>query len=637
MAIFKPEVRTVEGSNVRAYNPPSMDYSGFYSGIGQSLGAGISSLFDAAGGGNKGGNSESDKKALALRDVTAQYQRASEIEDATVRAVTLKNIQKNALLEYPQYREDIKGTFSELSGFAFEGTGADPIDIVQANTYKWATDTTEGQSAVAMAQLKSSGDPVLMDQLIKDSYLQDTMYRNKIAAAETEAKLMEADEKKRKILFSTTARPFLQGKVDTAYQNDASPEAIAVLRQKAREQGVDETTFLIDSLTSARNQRLAEITNDINRSGIDPTTVNPESFMTGYDSVIKLFTDNRDLISRSAKTITDRDLARVALEAKDPIVRKAILDGNPAATSEYLTLNETAKADMKNIAQYAIGITGNGMKPPMSETNLGTEDIGDSPRRFAEVYKGLAPEEELIKIFNAPRDAKISLGKLGINSIQTYQYDPNMPEKTEAAYRNIGAMYITALPTIDIEGSSYKSTYVRNLIGDKAFTTIESIKSTNPELGNDLYNKMNTYASNAVVRLTNSFTTNMDVIKNTEVSPFILEMDNNANISLNVNPAALKEDITLKRAMGAYRFETKAMGRGIVSGVSVETLPSETDPMKILENYITIAGGSNVKEVKDIIESLRILASQSNKIPQNIRSKVDPLQIIRQNVTVSGQ
>jgi len=634
MAIFKPEVRTVEGSNVGTYNPPTVDYSGFYSGIGRGIGDSISSMFDASGG--KGGNSEGDKEMLALQDVTTQWKRASEIEDSTVRAVTLKNIQKNAYLEYPKYREGIKGIFSELEGFVYETTGADPNRIVQANAYKWVTDSSEGQSAAVLAQLKSGGDPTLMDQYIKDAYYQDLSYQNKLSAAEQEAKLMESDEKKRKIVFSTTVRPFLQGKIDTAYQNDASTENIAILRQKARTEGLDETTYLIDSLTSARNQRLAEITNDINKRGIDPTTVNPESFMTGYDSTIKFFTDNRDIISRSAKAITDRGMALVALEARDPVVAKALFDNNPAATAEYFTVNETAKQDLRNIAKYAMGATGKGVMPNVTETTLGTEDIGDSPRRFAEVYKGMAPEEELVKIFNAPRDAKISLGKLGINSIRTYKYDPDVPEKTEAAYRNIGAMYITALPSIDVEGSSYKSTNVRNLIGDQAFTTIDSIKSTNPNLGNDLYNKMNTYAANAVYRLTTSFVTNMDVIKDTEFSPFILEIDKNNNLSLNVNPEALKNDVTLMKAMGAYRYETKGTGRG-TQQVGVQTMPAETDPMKILSNYVAIGEGANAREVMDIIESLRILSAQSKKIPPEIRSKIDPIELIKQNATVIGK
>jgi len=633
MAIFKPEVRTVEGSNVGTYNPPTVDYSGFYSGIGRSIGSSITSMFDASGG--KSGNSEGDKEMIALQDVTSQWQRASEIEDPTVRSVTLKNIQKNAYLEYPKYREGIKGIFSELSGFVYEGTGADPDQLVQASTYKWATSTSEGQSAAVVAQMKSGGDPLLMDQYIKDAYLVDLTYKNKAAAAEQEAKLMESDEKKRKILFGTNVRPLLQGKIDSSFAQDTSKEVIDRLRQEARTNNLDETTFLIDSLTATRNQRLAEVTNEINRMGLDPTTVNPESFMAGYDSTLKTLTQNKDLISRSMQTMTENQKAQVSGIIRDPSLRSAFNKDNPIVLSELL-LNPENKADLVKVSELSIGIAGNGMTPNVSETSLGTEDIGDSPRRFAEVYKGMAPEEELMKIFNAPRDTKIALGKLGINSIRTYKNDPNMPEKTEAAYRNIGAMYVTALPSIDVEGSSYKSANVRNLIGDMAFTTIDSIKSTNPNLGNDLYNKMNTYAANAVKKLTDSFNVNMDIIKDTEFSPFILEMDKNGNLALNVNSEALSNDVNLKKAMGAYRYETKGSGRSVKT-VGVEMLPTETDPMKILSNYVSITEGANSREITDIIQSLKILASQSKKIPPDIRSKIDPIEIIKQNVTVLGK
>lgn len=634
MAIFKPEVRTVEGSNVGTYNPPTVNYSGFYAGIGESIGSSISSMFDASGG--KGGNSEGDKEMIALQDVTSQWQRASEIEDPKIRAVTLKNIQKNAYLEYPKYREGIKGIFSELSGFVYEGTGADPTQLVQASTYKWATSTSEGQSAAVVAQMKSGGDPTLMDEYIKGAYLQDLSYKNQVAAAEQETKLIEADDKKRKVLFGTNVRPLLQGKIDSSYAQDTSKEVIDRLRQEAQNNNLDTTTFLIDSLTATRNQRLAEVTNEINRMGLDPTTVNPDSFMAGYDSTLKTLTQNKDLISRSMSTMTENQQAEAAAVITNPFARSAALKGNPFFLSEVLRQPGLAK-DLAKMAEYSIGIAGNGMTPNVSETSLGTEDIGDSPRRFAEVYKGMAPEEELMKIFNAPRDTKISLGKLGINSIKSYKYDPNIPEKTEAAYRNIGAMYVTALPSIDIEGSSYKSANVSNLIGDMAFTTIDSIKSTNPNLGNDLYNKMNTYAANAVKRLTDSFNVNMDVIKDSEFSPFILEMDKNGNLALNVNPEAIKTDVTLKKAMGAYRYETKSEGRKGLQKIGIEIAPVETDPMKILSNYVDIDQGANSREIIDIIRSLKILASQSKKIPPDIRSKIDPIEIIKQNVTVLGK
>jgi hypothetical protein len=90
------------------------------------------------------------------------------------------------------------------------------------------------------------------------------------------------------------------------------------------------------------------------------------------------------------------------------------------------------------------------------------------------------------------------------------------------------------------------------------------------------------------------------------------------------------------KAMGAYRYETRGSGRG-TQQVGVETMPAETDPMKILSNYVAIGEGANAREVMDIIESLRILSAQSKKIPPEIRSKIDPIELIKQNATVIGK
>ena len=632
MAMFKPEVRTVEGSNVGTYNPPTVDYSGFFSGIGQS----IAGIIDTK---NSGGNvSESDKKALALRDVTSNIQRAYEIEDPTVRAVTMKNIQKNALLENPQYRDDIKGIFGEFSGDIYQGAGVDPDTLVQANTYKWATSTSEGQSAAATAQMKSGGDTILMDQYIKDAYLQDLAYKNQVAAAEQESKLLEADEKKRKTLFSTTVRPLLQNKIDTAFAQDTAKVNVERITQEAISKGLDVPTVVLDALTATRNQRLAEVTNEINRMGLDPTTVNPESFLAGYDSSIKTLTQNKDLLVRSMKSMTEEQQARAVMNIADPFVRSAAMSGNPIFLQELLTLDPNAKNDIKNLGQYSVGAAGGSMSPSIYKSTLSSGTVGDSPAAFATQYEGFAPREELEKIFKAPQETKRSLIKMGYDSIKNYKFNKDVPENTEAAHRNISGMYAASLPEIDIEGEGTKSKNVRSLMGDRAFGTIEAIKSTNPELGNDLYNKMNTYSINAVKRLMDSFNTNMDVIKDTEYAPFVLEMDKNGNLGLNVNPEALNNDINLKKAMGAYRYETKSGGRKGVQKVGVEITPVETDPMKILSNYVSITEGANQKEVVDLIDSLKIIAMQSRNIPAEIRNRgYDPIEIIKQNVKVLGQ
>lgn len=638
MALFKPEVRTVEGSNVGTYTPPTVDYSNFFAGVGE----GIASIIKSKN--NGASMTEGDKKAVALRNVTSGIQRTFEIEDPTVRAANMKIMQQKALLEYPMYRDDIKSIFGEFTGEIYTATGVSPEDIQKQNAYKWSTETAEGQAVVAFAMQKAKGNEVLADSIINEEYLKDLLYKQNVEASKEEVATLEADEKKRKLLFEGKVRPALQAKVANAFNIDTSMEFKQTLIRDAQAKGIDETTYLLDALTMTRAQRLAEITNEINRLGLDPTTVNPESFLKDYDAAISAMTLNKDLIARSLQNKTETEKAVAVGAISDPFVREAAIKGNPIFLTEYLTMNPKNKEMIFNIGQASIGAAGNGMIPPVSATNLSDGTVGDSPTSFAKMYEGAAPREELEKIFKATPEAKRSLIKLGFDAINNYKYDQNLPEKTEAAHRNIAGMYIAAFPDIDIEGESIKSTNVRNLLGNRAFDTINAIKSTNPEMGNHLFTVMNTYSANTAKRLIDGFTTNMEIIKDTDFVPFILEMDKNGNISLNVNPDAVRTDTTLKKAMGAYRYET--VGGGKAGGVkAVSVAPTETDPMKILSNYTSIKNsmtlsrpfgeGSNKREIMDNIEALKLIAMQSRNIPAEIRNKTfDPIEIIKQNVTV---
>lgn len=638
MALFKPEVRTVEGSNVGTYTPPTVDYSNFFAGVGE----GIASIIKSKN--NGASMTEGDKKAVALRNVTSGIQRTFEIEDPTVRAANMKIMQQKALLEYPMYRDDIKSIFGEFTGEIYTATGVSPEDIQKQNAYKWSTETAEGQAVVAFAMQKAKGNEVLADAIINEQYLQDLLYKQNVEASKEEVATLEADEKKRKLLFESKVRPALQAKVANAFNIDTSLEFKQTLIKDAQAKGIDEVTYLLDALTMTRAQRLAEITNEINRLGLDPTTVNPESFLKDYDAAISAMTLNKDLLTRALKNKTENEMAEALSAVNNPFLRDIAMRGDPIFTAEFITMNPSIRKDLESIGQTLIGAAGNGMIPPVSATTLSDGTVVDSPSAFGKMYEGTAPLPELVKIYKAPRSTQRSLVKLGFEAINNYKYDPNLPEKTEAAHRNIAGMYIAAFPEIDIEGETIKSTNVRNLLGNKAFDTINSIKSTNPEMGNHLFTVMNTYSANAAKRLIDGFVTNMEIIKDTDVVPFILEMDKNGNISLNVNPDAIRTDTTLKKAMGAYRYETERKTGRSTQTMAIRTQPTETDPMKILSNYTSIKNaslarpfgeGSNKREIMDNIEALKLIAMQSRNIPAEIRNKTfDPIEIIKQNVTV---
>ncbi len=126
---------------------------------------------------------------------------------------------------------------------------------------------------------------------------------------------------------------------------------------------------------------------------------------------------------------------------------------------------------------------------------------------------------------------------------------------------------------------------------------------------------------------------NISAIKETEDDPFQLKMDKNGMIELVVNPVAARTDPTLKKAMGAYRYETKSKGGRAVERMAVEQLPTETDPIKILSNYVELLEGNNRDQILDSIESLKVIAMKGKSIPVDVRSNgVDVLEVIRQGI-----
>jgi hypothetical protein len=67
--------------------------------------------------------------------------------------------------------------------------------------------------------------------------------------------------------------------------------------------------------------------------------------------------------------------------------------------------------------------------------------------------------------------------------------------------------------------------------------------------------------------------------------------------------------------------------------MAVEQLPTETDPVKILSNYVELLEGNNRDQILDSIESLKVIAMKGKSIPVDVRSNgVDVLEVIRQGI-----
>lgn len=622
MALFKPEVREVGGTNLTAYNPPSMDYSGFI--------ASVPAMFNTKETTERG-PTEGEIERDALSNVTGSLARVMEIEDPTRKAVEFKKVRLNAIQSYPKYTDQINKVFAEFSGEVYQATGVDIVDIEQQNTLKWAQDTSEGKAAVSYAFLAAGGDQAEAETIVRQQYMMSTqkdlqMQREKLASDK-----LSGDAAAKKTEFSVRARPVIQNDISNKFKMDTSPEVVQGIADLAQKQNLDPAVLLLDALKAARAERLAEVTTDINKFGLDPKSENPETFLAEYDSRITSLETNLDVFSRSFKNKNAQQIAQVANKISNPIIANGMMSGNPQVTAYVLEADVNAKADLVNAIQTSTSFAAGDMTSQTPQAVLSSGTITDSPSAFAEYYKDVAPYEELVKLFNS-KTAWTSSIKIGKDLATRYNLDSETPEITEATHRALSTMYLVSLPEIDRNFEAIKPANVKTLMSDRMFAIADNMVKTNPLKGKDLYNKMNTYSANAARNLITNFYTNMNILRETDQVPFKLNMDTNGNITLSVNEEAARTDNRLKRAMGSYRYETKSAGRG-TTRTAIEQLPTETDPVKILSNYVMLGQGSNQKELLDNIEALRVLAMQAKKIPVDVRTRgADTLEVIRQGI-----
>jgi hypothetical protein len=640
MGMFNPEVRTIEGSNVGTYNPPTVDYSGVLGNIGASIGNAITDLSRSGRGGS--GDSATERKEAALQNFTREWLRSEEIEDKTKKAVYQKSIYLNAVQEYPLYQDELGKLRATFNGETYTGTGSDPIELVQGNMKTWASSDPEGQRVSAIAMIKTGGDPIKMDAFIAEGYYQDQAHKASMRRAEQESKAIDLDEKQRKYVLETQIRPQLAKKYDAMFEEDLSSESVKQAYLKAEQDGVDPGTYLIGALQSAYETRLQQFNLEVNTYGADPSQIKGEVFLQKYTQAINTLKTNADALSRAMQGQNAEERAKLAANffKGDPIGQTLILGGNinQDLAIEWMK-DPTNKANLAKAMQYKVGIAGNGSAPMVAGVTDADMTQTDSFTTIADIWTNFADREEIIKIASAPPEVQDSVVTLGTRKLSGYQYNPNLPEGASAAYKDIGSLFITTLPQIDKDRSSTKSSVVSQLLSDSTFTTFEEIGKGNATYKADLYNKAAQYSVNTIRTVEGMFSVQM---KNMETypgyPPFILSSDKNGVVSLQVNPEAVKYDPNLKKAMGMYRY-----GGGRGQG-AMEVAAATVDPQEILDNYTALVsvGGmsferSTAKEIRDYVKTLNIISRQSNRIPTDIRSRgVDPLQIIR-SITVTSE
>lgn len=613
--LFRPEVKDTGGSNITAYTPPSMDYSKVISNIGQ--------IFRTAMEEPKievKAPTEAERKAEALRNVSANMLKIDQIEDPTRKAVTFKSLQQNAYREYPMYVDDLNKFFGEVSGEIYPSTGMSLEEINRNNRLKWAQEDPNGKLAVSEAMMSAPGDVEQQQLMIDSAYYQHQTRESELASLQKEAQ-------GKKDIFELKARPIFQSRADEEYQKMFKSQNIEAILKS----GESPSLALVDAAKAQRAFVLGAITADINKNGLDPTTVKPETFMTQFDALISMLEANSTIVDREFKNRANTDWVKSFSNSSFMIQQWAAGKVDPATFNWWL-VNGGGEKEFLEITNNGVGAAAkNGTNPESMAPALSDGSPTDSASTFASRYESVFSRESLLKTFDA-KPAWKPVVDSGLKTIQNYKLEGESPEFMEASHRAITSMFMVSLPEIDKAQDSMKPFNMKKLLSDKTFMIADSLSKSMPDKGMGMYNVINTYSINSANVLVNNFRNQMETIKDTEYVPFNIEVDEFGNLELVVNPEAARLDPTLKKAMGAFRYETKAKGARATERLAIEQAPTETDPKKILANYVSLMEGSNVNQILDIIESLKVLAKTSKKIPDNVKQGRDAMTIIQQGL-----
>jgi len=634
--MFKPEVGgTVGGTNISVYTPPSVDYSGLFSSV--------SNVFSGlADTGKAPSLSEGDKKAIALETISSGIDKVMQIEDPVKREVTWKKYKLNSYREFPQYTDDATKLFDKIEGYVYSDTGGkSPEDFKTAQIFDWAQKDEDGKIAYSSAYLSAGGDPDMTKQNLEVAYFKSMAEKGQLNAIKKQQELKAIN----KAQASENARPFLQAKADSATQQAFG--MFKTVYDNAVKNGQDPNIAVTDAAAAERLQILGMINRQYNEAGLDPTTEHPESYLATFDAGVMAFEKNKDYFARSGLNQNSEKLARaVQASVKDPAVSLGILNKDPSFMA-MLANSAGSQKEIDNLSKYLQNMPKSGSiygpenKPEVMGTPSPNGTPTDSPSEFMSMYQTVFDKEQLQSVFTANPSAKANVIAVGRQAITSFNPNNLQPEDISAASKTIGAMFIALMPQIDKDGEGIKPNRVSEFMGNTLFNLVDSINSKDKTVGSSIYNQINTYAVNSTAKIADNFNKQMEVIKKTTVSPFTLKMDNKNNLTFMVNEEAIKTDPYLKKAMGYFKYET--VGRGGTRAIPLPT-PTETDPYKVLDNYLSLTGssitegaekmfwvgGGTTNEVKRMVESLQIIARQSSKIPVDTRSQIDAIELLRQ-------
>ncbi len=609
--LFKPEIRDMGGTNVTAYSPPTMDYSGIFNSLARTLD-------------NKPEPapklSEAEEKNLILEPYLSKVQKILSSDDIPeIKKYSMVNgIRTEVARMYPAYNDVFEKATTTITGVL--DPDGDPVQKEYEAIAKWGeteTGTFSRAQAFNMSIDKDgSFDEGLYQSKIRELYYKDIQDKNSLAV---QKRRNEMNAEGAKELFRTDFAPTvlkdISTSIDTFTEGVAAKTLLASLREGPLAPGSQEAAsalILADQVGLLKKRWEAEITRRKVEAGyaLNDPAFNTEALLvditnleaalrTGGESVNKALSAMNEQVTTTyiANMPSALRLAYEANKSTPPAIANTIASAILSVPADRANIENYAKNFRMPTYDFNLPMVGTGQTSSVPNLPVGADQSMSSVQAsFPEFNPQMVPE-----VMSMPQGSKKELltrTKTAIESAVIKDMDQAMVQAKElsASYLTIGTRL-----TGDAETGVTPLEQTKVFFGPKAMNLVMEIQKKAPAEGEALYPQINKTIQTETLRHT-AFLETM-LTRNFPNNPIVIRVNEKGMVELVIDPQAKKEDPVFRR---------------------LSELGFESDE-EMLENIQTSMGISPAffKTLKNSVESLNIYLMAANRLPDNLKNSPD--------------
>lgn len=612
--LFKPEIGNIGGSNVTAYTPPSMDYSGIFNSLATTLNSFEKEKVTAPK------LSEAEEKNLVLEPYLTKAQKILSSDDIPeVKRYALTNgIKMEVARKYPAYRETFEAALGSVTS-TLDPDG-DPVQKYYQDLAKWG-ETEVGTFSRAQAfntaiDKEGNFDEGLYQAKLNELYAKDIKDTNSLTL---QKRRNEMNVEGAKELFRTDFAPTALNDIDKSIETFTTGQGIKSLLKVVEQGGA----FAAAGPEAAQSLAIADQVGQLRKWWDSELT--RRKIQAGYSVNDPQFSNEPLLLE--LKTLEDafRNAGTsmgTVLKSANEQFKEVVIAGLPEATKRFIAVAGslppgaselyaaqwiTIAENRKSIEDQAKMKTVIGLDPSMPTVGTGTSTTNFIPSgsgiSFENIISALPEyDPKLIEIVvSAPPAEKTEVLKKTGNFINSAKLSDENTVKV--VNNNLAASY--GIITTRLAGAAETGVtpldQTKIFFGPNAMNLISEIQKKNPVLGDDLYPKVNKAIQTETVR---HFAMLDSLFKNYfPNNPFILEVNDKNMVELKIDPAAKRDDPVFKRLA--------SLG-----------LKNDEEILKSYQETYNL-NPTMVKNIKDSMESINLYLMAANKFPDSLKNSPD--------------